>query len=151
MTIVDSRHFTSAMHTLCESCISTASIINALRSHQFCPLSVHAPPAFFLSFSMCLSIYLFRSYFLSFFLRMSSCKSFSAVSSFSPSSSSLFTCLFIRVRYLCTLGMLHLGLPSNHTLWTAPAARWTSARVWASEDLKADHALSETRPLSVKH
>lgn len=42
--------------------------------------------------------------------------------------------------YLCMSGMLHLGLPANDPFWTAPAAKWTQARVWSGEDMPADAA-----------
>ena len=43
--------------------------------------------------------------------------------------------------YLCTTGMLALGLPANHTFWTSPPADWSAKKVWNGVDLKADHAL----------
>ena len=30
-------------------------------------------------------------------------------------------------------------------LWTAPAADWTQKRIWAGEDMKADHAYHEKK------
>jgi hypothetical protein len=43
--------------------------------------------------------------------------------------------------YLCTTGMLALGLPEDHQFWTSPAADWTSRKVWKGVDIKNDHAL----------
>lgn len=43
--------------------------------------------------------------------------------------------------YLCSVGLLPLGLPPEDPFWSAPAAAWTSQRIWAGEDLPADHAL----------
>jgi hypothetical protein len=43
--------------------------------------------------------------------------------------------------YLCTTGMLALGLPANHPFWTSPAADWTARKVWRGVDLRSDHAL----------
>lgn len=43
--------------------------------------------------------------------------------------------------YLCLDGLLHLGLPATDPLWTAPAAPWTQKRIWAGEDVAADHAM----------
>ena len=43
--------------------------------------------------------------------------------------------------YLCLTGLLHLGLPANDPLWTAPAKDWTQKRLWAGENVPADHAL----------
>lgn len=43
--------------------------------------------------------------------------------------------------YLCTFGLLQLGLPANDPFWTAPTAAWTQKRLWAGENLPADHAI----------
>ena len=43
--------------------------------------------------------------------------------------------------YLCLTGLLHLGLPANDPLWTAPAKDWTQKRLWAGENVPADHAM----------
>lgn len=44
--------------------------------------------------------------------------------------------------YLCTVGMLALGLPSTDPYWADPAADWTSRRAWnGSTDVVADHAI----------
>jgi hypothetical protein len=43
--------------------------------------------------------------------------------------------------YLCSAGLLPLGLSSQDPFWSAPAARWTSQRLWAGEALPCDHAL----------
>lgn len=45
--------------------------------------------------------------------------------------------------YLCTLGLLHLGLPADDVFWTAPSAPWTQRRLWAGENLPADKALKD--------
>jgi hypothetical protein len=45
--------------------------------------------------------------------------------------------------YLCTAALLPLGLPPTDEFWSAPAARWTSQRLWAGESLPSDHALSD--------
>jgi hypothetical protein len=45
--------------------------------------------------------------------------------------------------YLCTFGLLHLGLPADDVFWTAPAAPWTQRRLWAGENLPADKALKD--------
>ncbi|HEV2694385.1 MAG TPA: DUF2264 domain-containing protein [Verrucomicrobiae bacterium] len=47
--------------------------------------------------------------------------------------------------YLCTAGLLPLGLPATDEFWSAPAARWTSQKLWAGENLTADHAISDLR------
>jgi hypothetical protein len=43
--------------------------------------------------------------------------------------------------YLCLTGLLHLGLPEDDPFWTSPAKDWTQKRLWAGEDVPADHAL----------
>ncbi|GAC1683747.1 MAG: DUF2264 domain-containing protein [Gemmatimonadaceae bacterium] len=43
--------------------------------------------------------------------------------------------------YLCSAGLLPLGLPASDEFWSAPPAEWTARRVWAGQDLGADHAL----------
>lgn len=43
--------------------------------------------------------------------------------------------------YLCLAGLQHLGLPADDPFWTAPATPWTQKRIWAGEDVKADHSL----------
>lgn len=43
--------------------------------------------------------------------------------------------------YLCTVGLLPLGLPPGDVFWTDAALQWTSQRVWTGEDVQADHAL----------
>lgn len=47
--------------------------------------------------------------------------------------------------YLCTAGLLPLGLPPDDEFWRAPAERWTSQKLWAGENLPADHALADTK------
>ncbi|WP_316817241.1 DUF2264 domain-containing protein [Pedobacter nyackensis] len=45
--------------------------------------------------------------------------------------------------YLCTVGLLPLGLPANDSFWTSPAKDWTSKKVWKGVDLPADHAYTD--------
>jgi hypothetical protein len=45
--------------------------------------------------------------------------------------------------YLCSVGLLPLGLPAGDAFWNDPPARWTSQRIWSGESLPADHALPE--------
>jgi hypothetical protein len=45
--------------------------------------------------------------------------------------------------YLCTAGLLPLGLPPADQFWSAPAAKWTSQKIWSGEDLPADHAIND--------
>jgi hypothetical protein len=43
--------------------------------------------------------------------------------------------------YLCSVGLLPLGLPPNDEFWSAPAQAWTSARAWGGQEFLIDHAL----------
>ena len=47
--------------------------------------------------------------------------------------------------YLCLAGLQHLGLPADDPFWTAPVTNWTQKRIWAGEDVKADHAYHEKK------
>ena len=51
--------------------------------------------------------------------------------------------------YLCTAGLLPLGLPAADEFWSAPAARWTAQKLWSGEDLPADHAVTEGKAVTV--
>jgi hypothetical protein len=43
--------------------------------------------------------------------------------------------------YLCTAVFLPLGLPSDDPFWSAPAAPWTSQKLWRGDNLPNDHAI----------
>lgn len=43
--------------------------------------------------------------------------------------------------YLCTVGLLPLGLPPADEFWSAPPQPWTSARAWSGQPFPIDHAL----------
>jgi len=47
--------------------------------------------------------------------------------------------------YLCTLGLIPLGLPATDPFWTAPAADWTSKKVWNGIDIPEDHSYVEKK------
>ncbi len=47
--------------------------------------------------------------------------------------------------YLCSVALLPLGLPASASFWTEPPARSTWERVWAGENLPADHAIKSAR------
>lgn len=47
--------------------------------------------------------------------------------------------------YLCTFGLMQLGLPADDPFWTVPAEPWTQRRIWQGENLSADHAYHEPR------
>lgn len=51
--------------------------------------------------------------------------------------------------YLCSAGLLPLGLPPLDEFWSAPAVPWTSQKIWAGENLPADHAMTEVRKVEV--
>jgi hypothetical protein len=51
--------------------------------------------------------------------------------------------------YLCTAGLLPLGLSPTDEFWSAPAERWTSQKIWAGENLPADHAMTDVRIVAV--
>lgn len=43
--------------------------------------------------------------------------------------------------YLCSAGLLPLGLPPQDPFWSAPPQPWTAKRAWSGADLPCDHAL----------
>ena len=43
--------------------------------------------------------------------------------------------------YLCTEGLLMLGLPATDPFWQGPDEKWTSKKVWDGESFPIDHAL----------
>ena len=45
--------------------------------------------------------------------------------------------------YLCSSGLLPLGLPPSDPFWNDAPARWTSQKLWSGESLPADHALRD--------
>ena len=44
--------------------------------------------------------------------------------------------------YLCTAGLLPLGLPPTDPFWKNSDIEWTSKKSWSGKDFKADHAIS---------
>jgi hypothetical protein len=44
--------------------------------------------------------------------------------------------------YLCSVGLLPLGLPATDEFWSAPPQPWTSARAWSGQAFPIDHALN---------
>jgi hypothetical protein len=42
--------------------------------------------------------------------------------------------------YLCSVGLLPLGLPPADDFWSAPAQPWTSVRAWTGAEFPIDHA-----------
>ncbi len=51
--------------------------------------------------------------------------------------------------YLCSAGLLPLGLPATDAFWSDPPARWTSQRLWSGEGLPADRALRDDKPVEI--
>ncbi len=45
--------------------------------------------------------------------------------------------------YLCLHGLWPLGLPPEDPFWAGPNTPWTTRRLWAGEDVPADHALDD--------
>lgn len=43
--------------------------------------------------------------------------------------------------YLCSVGMLPLGLPPTDPFWSEPSADWTSKKVWNGIDIISDHSI----------
>lgn len=43
--------------------------------------------------------------------------------------------------YLCTTGLVALGLPANDPFWTSPAEDWTSVKICKGVDMPADHSI----------
>src|SRR3989475_9325657 len=43
--------------------------------------------------------------------------------------------------YLCSAGLLPLGLAPSDDFWTAPSQPWTSAKAWSGQAFPIDHAL----------
>jgi len=42
--------------------------------------------------------------------------------------------------YLCSVGLLPLGLPAADPFWSSPAEPWTSVRAWSGQGFPIDHA-----------
>lgn len=51
--------------------------------------------------------------------------------------------------YLCAAGLLPLGLAPADEFWSGAPARWTSQKLWAGENLPADHALNDVKTVSL--
>ena len=51
--------------------------------------------------------------------------------------------------YLRTAGLLPLVLPQENEFWNTPAANWTQKKIWAGENLSADHAIKDVRTVEV--
>ena len=51
--------------------------------------------------------------------------------------------------YLCSAGLLALGLPPANDFWSRAPARWTSQKLWSGEDLPADHAIHDVKTVDI--
>lgn len=45
--------------------------------------------------------------------------------------------------YLCSVGLLPLGLPATDPFWADAPQDWTSRKIWSGQDFPADHAINE--------
>lgn len=45
--------------------------------------------------------------------------------------------------YLCSVGLLPLGLPDTDPFWRNHSVDWTSKKIWNGQDFNADHAISD--------
>jgi len=43
--------------------------------------------------------------------------------------------------YLCTVGLLPLGLPADDPFWADGPEEWTAQKIWSGKDFPADHAI----------
>ena len=43
--------------------------------------------------------------------------------------------------YLCTVGLLPLGLPASDPFWSDAPEEWTAKKIWGGKDFPADHAI----------
>lgn len=51
--------------------------------------------------------------------------------------------------YLCSAGLLALGLPPSDAFWAAPSEPWSSQQLWSGQNLATDHAMGDTRKVLV--
>jgi hypothetical protein len=51
--------------------------------------------------------------------------------------------------YLCSFGLLPLGLPATDAFWSDAPAPWTSQRIWSGESLPADHAITDGQKVEI--
>ena len=43
--------------------------------------------------------------------------------------------------YLCSFGLVPLGLPATDEFWSGPYTEWTNVKAWNGEKVQADHAI----------
>jgi hypothetical protein len=51
--------------------------------------------------------------------------------------------------YLCSTGLLPLGLPPSDAFWSDPPKRWTSQQLWAGAALPADHPILDVMGVEI--
>jgi hypothetical protein len=51
--------------------------------------------------------------------------------------------------YLCSTGLLPLGLPPGDPFWAGGPAPWTSQRLWSGEALAEDAAIADVGPVEI--
>jgi hypothetical protein len=51
--------------------------------------------------------------------------------------------------YLCSAGLLPLGLPMTDEFWSGSPVGWTSQRIWSGEPLPADHAITDAKTVEI--
>lgn len=44
--------------------------------------------------------------------------------------------------YLCSVGLLPLGLPASDPFWSDAPLDWTAKKIWSGQDFPADHAIN---------
>jgi hypothetical protein len=52
--------------------------------------------------------------------------------------------------YLCSTGLLHLGLRADDPFWSEPDQPWTQKRIWSGEDVPRDRAMDDGEPMGMK-
>jgi hypothetical protein len=51
--------------------------------------------------------------------------------------------------YLCSTGLLPLGLPAEDEFWSAPDGKWTQQKLWSGENLPVDHAIKDMKAMEI--
>jgi len=51
--------------------------------------------------------------------------------------------------YLCSTGLLPLGLPASNPFWSDPPLAWTSQLIWSGEALPPDHAMADSERVEI--
>jgi hypothetical protein len=51
--------------------------------------------------------------------------------------------------YLCSTGLLPLGLPPSDAFWSDPPKRWTSQQLWSGAALPADHPILDVMGVEI--